>query len=85
MATNINSAFVNKVIKHYLRYDKDNPFIFISSIMAFLSIAVGIAVLMIAMGMMNGTENEVKKRLFQMVQNNVQTPQHPHIQSPSTL
>jgi len=66
MATNINSAFVNKVIKHYLRYDKDNPFIFISSIMAFLSIAVGIAVLMIAMGMMNGTENEFKKRLFQM-------------------
>jgi putative ABC transport system permease protein len=34
--------------------------------MAFLSIAVGIAVLMIAMGMMNGTENEFKKRLFQM-------------------
>jgi len=66
MATTINSAFVNKIIKHYLRYDKDNPFIFISSIMAFLSIAVGIAVLMIAMGMMNGTENEFKKRLFQM-------------------
>ena len=66
MATAINSAFVNKIIKHYLKYDKDNPFIFISSIMAFLSIAVGIAVLMIAMGMMNGTENEFKKRLFQM-------------------
>jgi putative ABC transport system permease protein len=66
MATSINSAFVNKIIKHYLKYDKDNPFIFISSIMAFLSIAVGIAVLMIAMGMMNGTENEFKKRLFQM-------------------
>jgi putative ABC transport system permease protein len=66
MATSINSTFVNKIIKHYLKYDKDNPFIFISSIMAFLSIAVGIAVLMIAMGMMNGTENEFKKRLFQM-------------------
>jgi putative ABC transport system permease protein len=66
MATSINSEFVNKIIKHYLKYDKDNPFIFISSIMAFLSIAVGIAVLMIAMGMMNGTENEFKKRLFQM-------------------
>jgi len=66
MSTTINSAFVNKIIKHYLKYDKDNPFIFISSIMAFLSIAVGIAVLMIAMGMMNGTENEFKKRLFQM-------------------
>jgi putative ABC transport system permease protein len=66
MATTVNSKFVNKIIKHYLKYDKDNPFIFISSIMAFLSIAVGIAVLMIAMGMMNGTENEFKKRLFQM-------------------
>ena len=66
MTTSINTAFVNKIIKHYLKYDKDNPFIFISSIMAFLSIAVGIAVLMIAMGMMNGTENEFKKRLFQM-------------------
>ena len=66
MATTINSMFVNKIIKHYLKYDKDNPFIFISSIMAFLSIAVGIAVLMIAMGMMNGTENEFKKRLFKM-------------------
>ncbi len=66
MAMTVNSKFVNKVIKHYLKYDKDNPFIFVSSIMAFLSIAVGIAVLMIAMGMMNGTENEFKKRLFQM-------------------
>ena len=64
MATTINSTFVNKVIKHYLKYDKDNPFIFISSIMAFLSIAVGIAVLMIAMGMMNGTENEFKNVFF---------------------
>ena len=66
MATTVNYKFVNKIIKHYLKYDKDNPFIFVSSIMAFLSIAVGIAVLMIAMGMMNGTENEFKKRLFQM-------------------
>ena len=66
MATTINSTFVNKVIKHYLKKDKDNPFIFVSSIMAALSIAVGIAALMIGMGMMNGTENEFKKRLFQM-------------------
>ena len=66
MALPINNKFVNKIIKHYLKYDKDNPFIFISSFMAFLSVAIGIAVLMIAMGMMNGTENEFKKRLFQM-------------------
>jgi len=66
MSLPINNKFVNKIIKHYLKYDKDNPFIFISSFMAFLSVAIGIAVLMIAMGMMNGTENEFKKRLFQM-------------------
>ncbi len=66
MATTINSTFVNKIIKHYLKRDKENPFIFISTIMAALGIAVGIAALMIGTGMMNGTENEFKKRLFQM-------------------
>ena len=66
MATTINSTFVNKVIKHYLKKDKDNPFIFVSTIMAALGVAVGIAALMIGTGMMNGTENEFKKRLFQM-------------------
>jgi len=33
-----NQAFINKIIKHYLRYDKDNPFIFVSAILAFLGI-----------------------------------------------
>ena len=61
-----NNRFINKIIQHYLKYDRDNPFIFISSILAFLSVAIGIMALVIAMGMMNGTENEFKKRLFQM-------------------
>lgn len=66
MANTINTVFVNKVIKHYLKYDKDNPFIFISSLLAFLGIAAGVMVLMLAMGIMDGTQKEFKKRLFVM-------------------
>ncbi len=66
MATTVNHTFVNKVIKHYLKYDKDNPFIFISSLLAFLGVAAGVMVLMLAMGIMNGTEKEFKKKLFVM-------------------
>ncbi|CAA6803697.1 MAG: Lipoprotein releasing system transmembrane protein LolC [uncultured Sulfurovum sp.] len=66
MASNKNNVFVNKIIKHYLKYDKDNPFIFISSILSLLSVAAGVMVLMLAMGIMNGTQKEFKKRLFVM-------------------
>jgi len=66
MSVPINKAFVNKIIKHYLKYDKDNPFIFISSMLAFLGIAAGVMVLMLAMGIMHGTQDEFKKRLFVM-------------------
>ena len=62
----INNKFINKIIKHYLKYDKDNPFIFISSLLAFLGIAAGVMVLMLAMGIMHGTQKEFQKRLFVM-------------------
>lgn len=61
-----NKQFVHKISRHYLRYDRDNPFIFISSLLAFLGIAAGVMVLMIAMGIMNGTQNQFKERLFVM-------------------
>ena len=61
-----NKKFVRHIIKHYLKYDKENPFIFISAILAFLGIAAGVMVLMIAMGIMNGTQKEFAKRLFVM-------------------
>lgn len=61
-----NTVFINKIIKHYLKYDRDNPFIFISSLLAFFGIAAGVMVLMLAMGIMNGTQKEFKKRLFVM-------------------
>jgi len=66
MSKPYNFKFVAKFIKHYLKYDKDNPFIFISAMLALLGIAMGVMVLMIAMGVMNGTQKEFKKRLFVM-------------------
>ncbi len=53
-------------MRHYLKYDKDNPFITISAILAFLGITAGVMVLMIAMGIMNGMQDEFQKRLFIM-------------------
>lgn len=61
-----NQKFVRHIIRHYLKYDRDNPFIFISALLAFLGIAAGVMVLMIAMGIMNGTQKEFTKRLFVM-------------------
>ena len=61
-----NKPFVRHIIKHYLKYDKENPFIFISAMLAFLGIAAGVMVLMIAMGIMNGTQKEFTKKLFVM-------------------
>lgn len=61
-----NKKFIRHIIKHYLKYDKENPFIFISGMLAFLGIAAGVMVLMIAMGIMNGTQKEFSKKLFVM-------------------
>ncbi|WP_309499139.1 ABC transporter permease [Sulfurovum sp.] len=64
--TSPNKKLVRHIIKHYLKYDKENPFIFISAVLAFLGIATGVMVLMIAMGIMNGTQKEFSKKLFVM-------------------
>lgn len=61
-----NKKFIRHIIKHYLKYDKENPFIFISGMLAFLGITAGVMVLMIAMGIMNGTQKEFTKKLFVM-------------------
>ncbi|CUV66504.1 conserved membrane hypothetical protein [Sulfurovum sp. enrichment culture clone C5] len=63
---NKNNLFINSIIRHYLKYDRDNPFIFIAAILAYLGIAAGVMVLMLAMGIMNGTQKEFEKKLFVM-------------------
>lgn len=66
MAIAQNRIYINSIIKHYLKYDRDNPFIFISSLLAFIGISAGVMVLMLAMGIMNGTQKEFAKRLSVM-------------------
>jgi len=61
-----NNRFVRQIITHYLKYDKENPFIFLSALLAFLGISAGVMVLMVAMGIMNGTQKEFTKKLFVM-------------------
>ncbi len=54
------------IVKRYLRFDKEQPFIFLSALLAFLGITVGVMVLIIAMAIMNGFDHEFEKKLFTM-------------------
>jgi putative ABC transport system permease protein len=54
------------IVKKYLSFDKNQPFISISAILAFLGVMLGVAVLMIAMAIMNGFSKEFKEKLFTM-------------------
>ncbi len=51
------------LVKRFLRFDSDQPFIFLSALLAFLGITLGVMVLLIAMALMNGFDNEFKKKL----------------------
>jgi len=64
--TSPNKKFARHIIRHYLKYDKENPFIFISAILAFLGIAAGVMVLMIAMGINTGMQKSFREKLFVM-------------------
>jgi len=66
MAHTPSKHFIQKIVRHYLRYDSDNPFIFVSAVMAFLGITAGVMVMIIAMGITNGIQKEFKARLFVM-------------------
>lgn len=54
------------MVKRYLRFDQDQPFIFLSALLAFLGILLGVMVLIIAMSLMNGFDAEFKKKLTVM-------------------
>lgn len=54
------------MLTRYLRFDKSQPFISITGILAFLGVGVGVMVLLVAMSIMNGMSKEFKKRLFVM-------------------
>ncbi len=54
---------VSYLLKRFLRFDKDQPFIFLSAVLAFVGIAVGVMVLIVAMALMNGFDKEFKSKL----------------------
>lgn len=62
----MNKKLVNFIVKKYLKFDKKNPFISISAILAFIGVAIGVMVLIITMAIMNGTAKEFENKLFTM-------------------
>jgi len=59
----LKNSIVPYLVKRFLRFDKDQPFIFISALLAFLGITLGVMVLLIAMALMNGFDKEFTKKL----------------------
>ncbi len=59
----MKKSIVPYLVKRFLRFDKDQPFIFLSALLAFIGISLGVTVLLIAMALMNGFDNEFKKKL----------------------
>ncbi len=59
----MKTSIVPYLVKRFLRFDNEQPFIFLSALLAFLGISLGVMVLLIAMALMNGFDNEFKKKL----------------------
>lgn len=59
-------SIVKYLLFKYLRFDKSQPFITLSAILAFLGVSVGLMVLIIAMALMNGFDKEFERKLFTM-------------------
>ncbi len=62
----MNKKLVNFIVKKYLKFDKKNPFISITAVLAFVGVAIGVMVLIVAMSIMNGTAKEFENKLFTM-------------------
>jgi putative ABC transport system permease protein len=59
----LKQSLVSYLVKRFLRFDNEQPFIFLSALLAFLGISLGVMVLLIAMALMNGFDKEFKKKL----------------------
>jgi|GEM_PF-65753 len=58
-----NGKFINYIVRRYLRFDRRHPFISVSLILSLLGVVVGVSALMIAMGILNGMDGELKRKL----------------------
>lgn len=62
----LHKSLVGFLVSKYLRYDKSQPFITISALLAFFGVAIGLMVLLVAMAIMNGFDKEFERKLFTM-------------------
>lgn len=62
----MNKSILKYLLFKYLRFDKEQPFINLSMLLAFLGVCVGLCVLLVAMAIMNGFDKEFEKRFFVM-------------------
>lgn len=62
----MNKSIITYLVKRFLRFDKEQPFIFLSALLAYLGITLGVMVLIIAMALMNGFDKEFKDKLTVM-------------------
>ncbi len=62
----MKNSIIVYLVKRFLRFDKEQPFIFLSALLAFLGITLGVMVLLIAMALMNGFDKEFKNKLTVM-------------------
>ncbi|WP_104697393.1 MULTISPECIES: ABC transporter permease [unclassified Helicobacter] len=62
----MHKKLISFLLFRYLRYDKTQPFITITALLAFFGVAIGVMVLIIAMAIMNGMSKEFEKKLFVM-------------------
>ncbi|TLD96957.1 ABC transporter permease [Helicobacter jaachi] len=59
-------ALIAYLLPRYLRFDKTQPFISITALLAFFGVGVGVMVLCVAMAIMNGMTKEFERKLFIM-------------------
>ncbi len=62
----MKKSIITYLVKRFLRFDKEQPFIFLSALLAYLGITLGVMVLIIAMALMNGFDKEFKNKLTVM-------------------
>lgn len=62
----MSRSIIPYLVKRFLRFDKEQPFIFLSALLAYLGITLGVMVLIIAMALMNGFDKEFKNKLTVM-------------------
>ncbi|WDL71104.1 FtsX-like permease family protein [Helicobacter winghamensis] len=62
----LKQSLVAYLVHRYLRFNKAQPFISITAILAFLGVSIGVMVLIVAMALMNGFDKEFERKLFIM-------------------